>query len=85
MLMARDIRISAQASGFTSVCFVLGAWVVFVLVERLSETLWGTLMCLGIVALLLSIYAACRGTKWWLVSAVMAIFLILGLIGAIAG
>jgi len=83
--MAKDIRISAQALGFTSVCFGLGAWVVFVLVERLSETLWGILMCLGVVALLLSIYAARRGTKWWLVSAVVAVVLVLGLIGAVIG
>lgn len=83
--MAKDIRISAQASGFTSICFGLGAWAVFALVERLSETLWGILMCLGIMALLLSIYAARRATKWWLVSAVVALLLILGLIGAVAG
>lgn len=85
LLMARDIRISAQASGFTSVCFGLGAWAAFVLVERLSETLWGILMCLGVMALLLSIYAARRGSKWWLASAAVALLLIVGLLGAVAG
>jgi len=83
--MAKDIRISAQASGFASLCLGLGAWAAFVLMKRLSETLWGILICLGITALLLSIHAARRGTKWWLLSAVVALLLILGLIGAVAG
>lgn len=83
--MVKDIRISARGLGFTSVFFGLGAWAAFVLVERLSETLWGILMCLGVTALLLSIYAARRGSKWWLVSTAVALLLIVGLIGAIAG